>query len=88
MRYFFIFIIVINLITFAMYGIDKRRAVKNKWRISEKALIVPAFFMGGFGCFLGMYVFHHKTQHTKFTILIPLAAVMNFAVILFLINKF
>ena len=42
----------------------------------------------GLLAFFGMYVFHHKTQHTKFTILIPLAAVMNFAVILFLINKF
>ena len=71
-----------------MYGADKRRARKNQWRISERTLILSAFFMGALGSFLGMYVFHHKTKHTKFTLLIPLAAVVNFAVILFAAGKF
>ena len=79
-------LIIWNIITFAMYGIDKRRAVKGKWRISEKTLITSAFLMGGVGAITGMRFFHHKTKHNKFAILIPLAVVFNFAVILYLIN--
>ncbi len=84
---FIILLIGWNLITFLMYGADKRRARKNQWRISENTLILSAFFMGAAGSFLGMYVFHHKTMHKKFTLLIPLAAVVNFAVILFAAGK-
>ena len=69
-----------------MYGIDKRRAIKGRWRISENALITSAFLMGGVGAITGMRVFHHKTKHNKFATLIPIAVVFNFAVILYLIK--
>ncbi len=82
-----IILIIWNLITFAMYGIDKWRAIKGRWRISEKTLILSAFLMGGVGALTGMRVFHHKTKHNKFAILIPIAVVFNFAVILYLINR-
>ena len=57
----------ISVINFFMYGIDKRKAKKGKWRISEKALLCTSFFGGAIGGFLGMRVFHHKTKHGYFT---------------------
>ena len=70
-----------NFIVFLLYGIDKRKAVKQKWRIKEATLILSAFFMGGIGAFLGMKAFRHKTKHLKFKILIPLAIIVNIAII-------
>lgn len=66
-----IYYIILNIGTFIIYGIDKRRAVKRKWRISEKTLLGAALFGGGFGALFGMVWFHHKTQHWKFRILVP-----------------
>ena len=70
-----------NVITFLMMGIDKRRSIKNKKRISEKTLIVSSFFMGAAGTCLGAVVFHHKTRKMKFRILLPLSLVINIAAI-------
>jgi uncharacterized membrane protein YsdA (DUF1294 family) len=78
-----------NLIVFAMYGMDKRRAKKRKWRISEATLIGSAFFMGGIGALMGMGVFRHKTNHLKFKVLVPLAVVANIGIVIaviYLIN--
>ena len=68
--------IVINVIAFAMYGIDKYRAMAGKWRIPEKTLIVFAAAGGCYGAWAGMQVFRHKTQKSKFTTLIPLFMVV------------
>lgn len=70
-----------NIFVFFLYGLDKRRARKGKWRISEKALILSAFFMGGLGAALGMRLFHHKTKQRKFQILIPIALLLNILLI-------
>lgn len=72
---------VMGFITFVLYGIDKRRAKKGMWRISEKTLLLCAFFMGSLGAFLGMRVFRHKTQHKQFVILVPVFLVVNLGVI-------
>lgn len=72
---------VMNVITFITYGVDKRRAIKNKWRISEARLLGMAFAFGGIGAFFGMFFFHHKTKHKKFVILLPIAYVVQVAVI-------
>ena len=74
-------LIIWNIITFALYGIDKSKAKNNKWRISETTLIACAFLMGGIGSFLGMRIFRHKTKHMKFMILVPLAIIMNIAIV-------
>ena len=81
-------IVLWNVITFAMYGIDKRKAQKNKWRISESTLILCAFLMGGGGALAGMSVFRHKTNHLKFKLLVPLALAMNIAIAIFLLHHF
>lgn len=65
------YLIVINLISFLLMGIDKRRAIKNKWRISEKTLFLTAFLFGSVGAIAGMYVFRHKTLHRSFRFGLP-----------------
>lgn len=76
-----VILLVWNIVVFLIYGIDKRSAIKGKWRISEKNLLILAFFMGGFGAFLGMQIFRHKTMHIKFKICVPLAMIVNIAII-------
>ena len=66
-----------NIIVFAIYGIDKRKAKRGSWRISEKTLILSALFFGGTGALLGMFAFRHKTKHLKFNIGVPLLLILN-----------
>ena len=75
------YLIIWNVIVFLTYGIDKLKAIKNGWRISEKALLMLAFWMGGVGAYLGMQTFRHKTKKLKFNILVPLAVIFNMAII-------
>lgn len=63
---------VTNAAAFAAFGIDKRRAVKERWRIPEKTLMILAAAGGAAGAAAGMLVFHHKTRKYKFSIGIPL----------------
>ena len=70
-----------NIVTFSMYAIDKKRASSGAWRIKESTLLGSAFLMGGLGALLGMNILRHKTQHIQFKILIPLALVLNIAII-------
>jgi len=81
---FSIIIVVWNIITASLYGIDKHCARKKKWRISEKCLISVAFIFGNLGAMLGMILFNHKTSKTKFRILIPLAFVVDMLLIVYL----
>lgn len=67
----YIYFIIVNIIGFYFMYIDKRKAIKNEWRISEDILISIAIIGGSLGSLLGMYTFRHKTKHLKFTIGIP-----------------
>ncbi len=71
--------LLINLITFILYGVDKLKAKKELRRISESTLLWTAFLGGSVGALLGMIVFHHKTNHLKFQILVPLFFVFHIA---------
>ncbi|MDL2294293.1 DUF1294 domain-containing protein [Ruminococcaceae bacterium OttesenSCG-928-D13] len=66
-----------NIVVFALYAIDKRRAQKGARRISEKTLLICTFLLGAPGAALGMAVARHKTRHLKFRILVPLALVLQ-----------
>lgn len=66
-----------NVITFAMMGIDKYKAVRDKRRISEQTLLTAAFLFGSIGSILGALVFHHKTRKIKFQILFPISLFIN-----------
>jgi uncharacterized membrane protein YsdA (DUF1294 family) len=70
---------VINIITFYLYWDDKKRAKKGKWRIPENTLLLFALIGGSIGALAGMKVFHHKTRHWKFKILVPLFLVLHMA---------
>lgn len=70
-------IAVMNLVSFALMGIDKRRARRGVWRISEKALFLTTACFGGLGGVLGMRVFHHKTHHWYFKVFFPVLLVVQ-----------
>lgn len=77
MEYIFIYILIINILAFCLYGIDKWKAVRGAWRLSEMTLLLAAFLGGAAGAFLGMRIFHHKTRHWKFKILVPLFLILE-----------
>ena len=83
-----IYLAVINVVTFFVYGIDKWKAKKSKWRIRETALLGLAVLGGGIGAWLGMKVWHHKTQHKKFKYGVPAIIIIQLALIVyFIISK-
>ena len=84
-RILIVYLLLANVIAFAMYGIDKRKAMKDQWRIPEKTLLLAALIGGSFGAFVGMQVFHHKTKHWKFIICIPLFLLTQIALAVWLI---
>ena len=80
-----VYILCVSIITFAAYGIDKRKAEKNKWRIPESVLIMLAVLGGSVGALAGMLVFHHKTKKAKFVIGIPVILLLQAAAALILL---
>lgn len=83
-----IYLVVINIITFIIYGIDKWKAQRNRWRISERMLLFLAIIGGSVGALAGMYTFHHKTLHKKFTIGVPLILVIQVMIFYLYYGKF
>ena len=77
------FIIGINVITFVVYGIDKLKAKKGKWRIPEATLLLLAIVGGSIGAWCGMKVWHHKTLHKKFKYGIPLILIVQIGLCLY-----
>ena len=75
-----IWLILINLLGFGAMGIDKYLATKQQRRIPEQRFIVMAIIGAALGIIVGMKLFRHKTKHLKFTIGIPVLAVVNIAV--------
>ena len=70
------YLLFINLLAFILYGVDKRKARRDKYRISEGTLLWMARLGGGVGSWIGIRRFHHKTKHTKFRILVPLWTIL------------
>jgi uncharacterized membrane protein YsdA (DUF1294 family) len=80
-----IYLVVINVVTFFMYGIDKWKARKVKWRIREAALLGLAVLGGSIGAWLGMKVWHHKTLHKKFRYGVPAIIVIQLLLVGYLL---
>lgn len=76
MQYLCVYLAAVNLIAFIAYGVDKARARRGAWRIRERTLIMLALIGGALGAWLGMRAFHHKTKHRKFTVTVPLCALL------------
>lgn len=74
--------VAMSIVSFAMMGIDKRRAIRNQWRIPESSLFLAAIFGGAVGGTIGMFLFHHKTKHWYFRLFFPLLALAQVMVII------
>ena len=79
-------IALINFITFIVYGIDKYKARKGKWRISENSLLLLAVIGGSIGAWLGIKIWHHKTMHKKFCYGIPLVILAQVAIFIYFLH--
>ena len=77
-----IYLVVINVVTFFMYGIDKWKAKKSRWRIPEATLLLMAVIGGSIGAWLGMKTWHHKTLHKKFRYGIPIILIAQIVLLL------
>jgi uncharacterized membrane protein YsdA (DUF1294 family) len=80
-------LLVLNVVTFCVYGIDKWKARHHRWRISEASLLVLAAVGGSVGALLGMQVFRHKTQHLKFKYGVPAILLLQIALCAYLLLK-
>lgn len=77
MRNIIIYVCVINVIAFLMYGLDKVKAKRRQWRIPESTLLGVAVIGGSIGAFWGMQIFHHKTKKPKFYIGVPVIFILQ-----------
>ena len=81
------YLLAINAATFIVYGIDKYKAKKAKWRIPEATLLLLAVLGGSIGAWMGMKVWHHKTMHKKFKYGIPAILLIQIALMAYLHMK-
>lgn len=85
-RIIIIYLLAVNLVSFALMGIDKRKAIKYVWRVPETALFLSAILGGSIGAWLGMYTFRHKTKHLRFVVGIPLIFVLQIGIICMILS--
>ena len=78
------YLLAVNIATFFLYGIDKYKAKKGRWRISEATLLLMAVIGGSIGAWAGMRLWHHKTVHKKFKYGIPAIIIMQVALMVYL----
>ncbi|MBR3807381.1 MAG: DUF1294 domain-containing protein [Lachnospiraceae bacterium] len=81
-----IYFVIMNIVGFAIMGIDKRKAIKRTFRIPEATLFIVALIGGSIGSILGMRVFRHKTRHWYFVIGMPAILILQIALLVFLLT--
>ena len=81
---FIIYLLIINLIGFAIMFIDKEKAKRGSWRIPEKTIFIVTAIGGGIGTIAGMYKFRHKTKKLKFTFGMPAILAIEIAILIYL----
>ena len=81
------YLLAVNIATFFLYGIDKYKARKGRWRISEATLLMMAVIGGSIGAWSGMRLWHHKTMHKKFKYGIPIIIIMQVALAVYLLTN-
>ena len=82
------YLLAVNSTTFLLYGIDKYKAKKSKWRISEVTLLTMAAIGGSIGDWICMRLWHHKTMHKKFKYGIPVIIILQVALAVYLLTNF
>lgn len=85
MKILILYLVVVNVVSFIMYGVDKRKAKRNRWRTSEARLLAIAVAGGSLGAWMGMYAFRHKTQHLKFKYGVPVIIGLQLGAIVYLL---
>jgi uncharacterized membrane protein YsdA (DUF1294 family) len=80
-------LVVLNAVSFALFGIDKRRARRGTGRISEQALLLSALVSGTIGAWAGVFAFRHKTRKPSFLIPLAAASVIDLAVVILLVAR-
>lgn len=83
MNEFLLYLLTVNLITFAFMGLDKRKAIKHKYRIPERTFWLLSLIGGAVGSLIGMNVFHHKTKHRSFVIGMPFILIVHLILLLY-----
>ena len=78
------YILVMNILGVLVMAVDKRKAVKKKWRIPEKQLFLVSLLGGSIGTLTGMYLFRHKTKHWYFVVGMPLILIIQVAIVVYL----
>ena len=78
------YLLAVNITSFLLYGIDKYKAKKGRWRISEATLLLMAVIGGSIGAWVGMRLWHHKTMHKKFKYGIPIIIILQVALAVYL----
>ena len=81
------YLLAVNIATFFLYGIDKYKARKGRWRISEATLLMMAFIGGSIGAWSGMRLWHHKTMHKNFKYGIPIIIILQVALAVYLLTN-
>lgn len=81
------YLLAINIASFFLYGIDKYKARKGRWRISEATLLLMAVIGGSIGAWSGMRLWHHKTMYKKFKYGIPLIITFQVALAVYLLTN-
>lgn len=71
MQYLLLALLLINAVGLLLMRLDKEKARRRRWRISEATLFTVALLGGSVGVLVGMYAFRHKTKHRRFTIGVP-----------------
>lgn len=79
-----LYLVIINVITFVIFGVDKYKAIRQEWRIRESTLLGLALIGGSIGGWLAMYIFHHKTKKVKFFMGIPVILAIQIVVFSYL----
>lgn len=87
MKYFLLYLLLINAAAFLLMLVDKLKAKKNRWRIPERTLFGSALLGGSVGAILGMYTFRHKTKHLSFTLGMPAILIAQVALAIWIFLK-
>ena len=81
------YLLAVNIATFFLYGIDKYKAKRGLWRISEATLLLMAVVGGSIGAWTGMRLWHHKTMHKKFKYGIPIIIILQVVLAVYLLTN-
>ena len=88
MIWIIVYLAAVNVVAFALFGIDKKRAKTHRWRIPEKTLFTAAILGGGLGACAGMWLFRHKTKHWYFRYGLPAILIIETGLCIWLASRY